>query len=487
MVAFAVLAFVAAGFALTRGGDGDDKKAATAAPRKLNLVNPNAGERFASSDGVGGPTTTWPRDQYQLDGTLADLGSTGTVYSLGGSDLTDADVATMARALGLSTTPTPTGSGWSLGDADQYFEVYTIDGVGVASVNYSAAGQGFSSPGYPGEGSDPTGTMAPNEATAEPSPPVRCDDHEDCPPPPTTYPPESPATTLYPPEATLAPPADLPDESRAERIARDLLSAMGVPDLNWSAVLGDNSVMSSSVGCAVTGAPTTTTCPQPPPPVMRSRQVTLTATIDGQRVDAVGWRVSVGDGGAIEDVSGTWGRPVAIADYPLRSTADVFADLQAGTAFELGGSYARRFEAVGAAIAEDSTVSPAPSTIVPQPYVVTITGVERGLGAVEGIEDGRRVTYLVPTYHYTVSDGGYVEVVAIDPSLFGAVTPPEQVEPQPAPDPVFPDVSSSPGVPERGYATVAPSESVPAGPAGDPSMSSVPTTYPVPTSVVTGR
>jgi hypothetical protein len=119
--------------------------------------------------------------------------------------------------------------------------------------------------------------------------------------------------------------------------------------------------------------------------------------------------------------------------------------------------------------------------------VVTITGVERGLGAVEGIEDGRRVTYLVPTYHYTVSDGGYVEVVAIDPSLFGAVTPPEQVEPQPAPDPVFPDVSSSPGVPERGYATVAPSESVPAGPAGDPSMSSVPTTYPVPTSVVTGR
>ena len=76
-------------------------------------------------------------------------------------------------------------------------------------------------------------------------------------------------------------------------------------------------------------------CPTGPPEAS-ARTVTLSLMLNGTRVDGVDWSVTIGEHRRIESIYGEWATPAALRNYPLRSTAAVFTDLQHGTAKYVG-------------------------------------------------------------------------------------------------------------------------------------------------------
>ena len=92
---------------------------------------------------------------------------------------------------------------------------------------------------------------------------------------------------------------------------------------------------------------------------------------------------------------GEWASPATVGSYPLRSTAEVFADLQAGTARYTGPQ--PMIAQAGPAGAD----TPADVTTPTSPAVtVHVTGVSLGLARWDGIDSGATVVDLVPTYAF---------------------------------------------------------------------------------------
>ena len=63
---------------------------------------------------------------------------------------------------------------------------------------------------------------------------------------------------------------------------------------------------------------------------MSARTVTYRRMIDGVDVPGLDWSVTIGEHARVVAVNGTWADAAAPVAYPLRSTADAFADLKGG-------------------------------------------------------------------------------------------------------------------------------------------------------------
>ena len=221
-----------------------------------------------------------------------------------------------------------------------------------------------------------------------------------------------------------AAPSGVPDPSAAEGIARNVLDRMGV----LGAQQWDVDV-SNSGGVAV-ACPAGVACPIVPP-IVFDRTVTFHLVLASAKVQGADWSVTVGAHGRIESVSGVWATEQTVSSYPLRSTHDAFADLQAGKAHLVGP---QPMMALGAPqIASPSP--PAPTT----PVVVHITGVGLGYATWDTFDGATAHVDVVPTYRFharTTNDSATydIEVLALDPAVFDIVNPPTS-NAMPAPQP----------------------------------------------------
>ncbi len=365
---------------------------------------------------------------YVLDAPLADLGFEAPVRTLVGHDVSEADVARFAAALGLHAAPARTDWGYEVRDGDALLNVET-DG-GTTWIDYSSAGNAGVDVGGSGSSEPSSGAVA--------VPPDALDA-------PATLPPAAPPV----PVPTLPPPVDVPSSDDAARIAQSLLDDLGVLDgQQWA------TDVTASNGDLAVACDSDAPCPVPETMPARERIVTYDLVLDGIRVPDAGWSVTIGNHGAVEAVSGTWARTELAGSYSLRSTQDVFDDLQHNRA-QFIGAQALLEDAAAAAENASTTVSvePGPST----PPDTHVTGVALGIARWDGTEDGRAVVYLVPTYrfHARTGDQTYdVEVLALDPAGFSitpaptglggtkgaknggaqTVVPPREVAPLPAPE-----------------------------------------------------
>ncbi len=320
--------------------------------------------------------------KYVLDGSLADLGPTGTVRRLVPHDVSDADARRVAAALSLEAARVVRNAdGYSVSGPEA---TLTISLTGSSSyVTYGLGG-----PQAVG-GSSGAGTIGSPTASS-----------------PSTVPP------------------DVPDEQATATIARALLDRMGVLGTEqWTVDVSNSGGV--AVACSV-GVP----CPTVPP-VVYERTATFSRVVDDTNVQGADWSVTVGAHGKIESVSGNWTAATTLGDYPLRSTRHVFADLQAGKARLVGP--------------QPMTALGTPAISSPSSVVVHVTGVARGYATWDAFDGANVHTDLVPTYrfHARAADGGTpydIEVLALDPSAFDIVSPPTSVpkvipEPAPAPAP----------------------------------------------------
>jgi len=217
-------------------------------------------------------------------------------------------------------------------------------------------------------------------------------------------------------------------------MAQALLDGLGVLNgQQWSHDVSDVG------GIAVSCAPGVE-CSSTPSPVT-ARTVTYDLVVNGVQVPSVSWSVTIGEHRRVESVSGTWAQPASVGTYALRSTQNVFNDLQGGHAQYVGPQ-----PLAATASPDATTVTTNPS----QTIEVHITGVALGLARWEGLDHSQTVVYLVPTYrfHAQVKGGSPydIELLALDPASFSIVAPPttggpttsqtsSSVVPQPAPAP----------------------------------------------------
>ncbi len=320
---------------------------------------------------------------YTLDGTLADLGSAAPVRKLIGHEMTDADLARIAAALGMQGTPRRTADGASLENGDATLTITTTGGVTVVDYFQTAGAAGVdggSSAGSPGTASDPP----------IPAPDVKPD-----------------------PMPTMPPPVDVPSADDAANIAQSLLDNLGVLDgQQWSHAVEDPDTAVSS--CAAADG---SECPPTEPMPVYSRTVTYELLIDGQKAPGVSWSVAIGERGRIEYLSGTWISTQDLGEYPLISTTQAFEDLKKGD-----GLPQPMTAQDTPAIAEAPDAPNRPDTIDPPPAIqVRITGASLGVMRWDGTENGNPVAYLVPTYRFHANTDGSeydVEVIALDPASF---------------------------------------------------------------------
>lgn len=325
---------------------------------------------------------------YVLDRTLADLGAAGPVRKLVGHDVSDADLTRIAGALGLHGTPQRTGTGYVLHDGDA---ALTIDTSGaVTFIDYSASGGSVSVGGAGGASSPPSAGRT--------GPPI-----------PEPVPEPMPVTP---------PPVDVPTADDAATIAQSLLDQLGVlAGQQWS----HDVVAADAVASA---CPTNAYCPVVRP-VVYARTVSYQLLLNGEPVPSVMWSVTIGEHRRVTSLSGSWASVQAPTNYPLRSTAAVFDDLQNGRAQFAG---------------------PQPLLAIGMPIhakvaEVHITGVSLGTARRDGTDHGKAVAYLVPTYrfHAQVAGGApyEIDVIALDPASF--TTAPIAV-PAPKPESVAQEV-----------------------------------------------
>ena len=399
------------------------------APRKLALVT--SGGRADAAIYPQRPTV------YALDGTLPDLGTQAPVRRLVSHDVTDADVARIAGALGMHASPVKTGTGYEVHDGDAVLTVDTTGGVTYVSYSSTGGAGGVSAGGTAGSGSanPSTGVAVPPDAgppgtaqpTVVPSPP----------------PVDTPATE---PSTTIPNPVDVPSADDAAGIAQSLLDGFGVlGDQKWAHDVTDAN------GVAFSCAPDAASCNDTPAPPVTARTVTYELLVDGARVPGIDWSVTVGAHRAIESVSGTWAAAGDPSPYALRSTKDVFADLQHGRAQYPGPQpmLAQGSPEAAPLVAPGTVLGTAPDTV--PPLEVHITGVTLGSARWDGTDNGQPAVYVVPTYRFHArvgqSDPYDIELLALDPGTFTIASPPvpkggpvpggagSGVEPQPAPAP----------------------------------------------------
>lgn len=543
-----VVLLVGGGLLIARRDNGSDQPGATR-PRTLSLVASAAGNKDSLQTTAGAEPSLFPaqKTEYRLEGTLPDLGKTSVVWKLNGPNVDATFVNKLAQAFGVPGGPRQVAEGWQVEAGDAFLAVRSVGGAqitfgrtttmpgisgssgGGVSSGSSGAASGTASAGATTStasniittgrtaGAVPGATTTSMATPPHPTPgkpPV-----EPGPPPVSTPPVTTPPMTA---------PANLPSAADAQRIAHQLLANIGAigDDADWRIEVTDGSTYGVATSCAVGFE-----CPPSPPPVVTSRRVTFHRLVNGVEVTGLEWTVEVGDRGAIQSADGVIGTLDSLGEYPLRSTNDVFADLQADKArYVSGRGMPLGVETMKSAIATDNSVSaaesaPASTTIAkggvpttvapfrgaptsaspnelgangptqpsgapseppstgtgdsvpgnpgdgiapgepnpgdgqtiveppistPPPIVITITGAKLGLGLVTGSEDGKLVTYLVPTYRYSVKAGANdtstlesniertIELIALDPSFLNDVQPP------PTPQPLGPSGPDTP-------------------------------------------
>jgi hypothetical protein len=375
------------------------------------------------------------------------------VYRVVGADLDAARVAAMAATLGIEGEPVVGPDGFQVADADHTLSA-SRSGDGPWYLWYGPGGRSVD--GVDGGGGS-TGSVGDDPALLEE---LRAR--------------EQAAEAEVPPIAT---PTDLPSPEEAERLARDLLTRLGVLDgADWDVTVTDAGTVGVAVACPE-DADAPTTCDPGETTSVLSRSVSFRRVVDGAVSSGLDWWVEVGDGGVVQSLSGTLGALEAQGEYPLRSTRAVFDDLVGGTGWWYGDVRALAAEgdadvtsgaATGVAeepatddttgagtdpsggddpgvIEPEPTPEPLPDPLPeplpePEPVVVTVTGAERSLLLVGGFESGAGSSYLVPAYRFvgTYADGSEysAELPALDPAnVAPPTTTPPATEPAPLPEP----------------------------------------------------
>lgn len=381
--------------------------------------------------------------RYRLAGALKDLGQEAPVYRLVAPALDAADVARMAAALDISGEVVAVeGGGWEASDADRTLQISGDTSAWFVSVwNGPSYREIEGSTGSSGGGSDGS-TGSGSVETGEAEPPVVED-------PDNSGPDDSGVVPEPIPEPEPIPvPEDLPDDGQAIGIAKDMLDALGVPSGDWQFEVMDSTMMGIAVACA----PTTDGCTDTPTEsVVLSRAVVAHRLVDGHIVSGLDWYIEIGDHGVVQSVGGVLADIERVADYPLRSTTDVFEDLQSGDGGIFGEPVALALGDTGIVIdCPDNArcAAPEPECIegCPEPEIVEVTVTDVSLGAqvfYAADENGNPVQYVVPMYHFigSLPDGTEwsADLLAISDEY---VTPPTVVEPTPDPGPVEPPVGA---------------------------------------------
>ena len=415
----AVVALVAAACG-SAAQSGHGPSAGTTVPARLELAF--SGREATASAQEGAPAIFPVRPtEYVLDAKLPDLGPRAPVRRMDAPEVDSADVKRFAHALDLGGAPVRKPTGWEVQGADATLAFIVSDGR--VSVSYSP-GAANAVGGSPGSGGGATTGSAASDGSVTKGAPS-----EPAPVPPT------PNDLSQPPA-----PVDVPGADAARTIARALLDRVGVlAGQEWSTAVSDSGGV--AVACVV-GVP----CPTVPPQVS-ARTVTFSLVLDGTRVDGADWSVTIGEHRRIESLNGEWATPAPRGNYPLRSTADVFADLQHGKARFTGPQpmTALSDSRVGAPSIEPSPAVPA--------VTVHVTGVSLGIARWDAYDEGHTFLDLVPTYRFHTRVEGRassdIVVLALDPGVVTFTNPvpkakPLPAKPAPSPPPVSGGAESTP-------------------------------------------
>ena len=404
---------------------------------KLDLAPTGGSSTVAAAD--AGPAIFPQRPaKYVLDGSLPDLGARAPVWRMRAHDVTAADVTRFADAVGIAATPVRNAGGWQVQGANATLSFLVADGVVIVSY----------SPGAPGAAGGSTGSGV-AVATTNPGGTVVNGPIKVVPPVPAPVPPPVPVPVTPMPTVVLPPPpVDVPNAADATTIARALLDRTGVlAGQTWSTAVSDSGGV--AISCPV-GAP----CAAPPPEVS-ARTVTFSLMLNGEKVDGVNWSVTIGEHRRVESVYGQWVVPQTVGSYPLRSTANVFADLQHGTAKYTGPQPMTAFATpavvgvtVGGPSRGDGGIA---SKSEPAPMTVHIVGVTLGVAVWTANDHGNAVSDLVPTYRFRARvDGGQpydIVVLALDPGSTTFTEPAPRPAPRPLPPVLTPDTAVAPLAP----------------------------------------
>jgi hypothetical protein len=356
-----------------RDGGGGDQIGARRLPIALGS---SAGGTATAEGRAAGPATDMAMlayVHYSAGEDLPALGGDGAAYRLrGGVDV--GALRAVARALGLQGEPArdpDQKDSWTVRDGDALLTASEHGGSWWYSSDSPAMDRGA------GSSSGSSGSSGAVDPSCPPD--AKCID----PVPVTT-------TTVF------VPPADLPSEAEARRIAVELFERTGAD---------------------LAGADITAEGPY------ESWFVSAYPKVAGLPVSGYGYTASVGPKGVILDAAGVLSRPEDLGPYPTLGTRQAIERLNAGMSFGygLGGG---REQAV-----DDLAVSSSAAPVAPsEPIEVVLHGAERILVLVSAADDSGD-TYLVPGYRMTGDDGQVAEVPAIDDE---AMLPTPTTTPAPA-------------------------------------------------------
>lgn len=289
--------------------------------------------------------------------------TTSTAWRYQG-EVTEADVARIAAALGVAGTPAALpadqGGGWVVGPQDGSAPSVTVSTDGLGSWWFNAPYSGPVVECVLPVDTDPTDSVVPVEECPEPTPPE-----------------------------------GVPTEDEALAATEDLLAALGVDRgaVELEAYADD-----------------------------WSANTTVFPLIDGSRTQ-MAWSFGFGENGALQWASGALLEPVVVGDYPLVGCEAGVARLNDEANAWLGGGgvpmpaddLARSSGAAGvpepAPLPDDQVLIDPAAPVDTTPVVVTLTScsVERmPVWAADG------TVWLLPSYLFTADDGGQYSVIAID-------------------------------------------------------------------------
>ncbi len=416
MAGLAAVALGAAGLIAWRGDGGGQVVQPMALPI---VVGPSAratATTMAGALSAAGPVT------YVAGPDLAPLDGSASAWRVSSARPTEAEVARLAAALGLTAAPTATADGgWSVSGNDTVLVVSRITGLGGWVWSYS-----------------PEATIA-GGTSSSPVTTVPGDMSSDlCRPPATTIPPGpsrgsggAPGAVSTCGSTAPTPPVGVPDEAAAESAARTLWSHAGFDTTGWKV---------------------TSTADE------WSAQVTAAPVLDGTPVEGLDLTVSFGGQGAIEQASGWFGVPAPADTYPLMGTTKAIAELNAGhtvggiepmmaTATAPPTTYAPAVDdlqrrpppttrcpvdegcvpcpataSCSPPVTAPVTVEPLGPTVTYAPVTITIDRAELVLVAEPGTDGA---AWLVPAYRLSSSaTGGSWTVLAVDQSYIAPAGPP---------------------------------------------------------------
>jgi hypothetical protein len=405
-------------------------------PRLPIALGASVGESTKSAAGSSapvGPATDMAMLRpvtYVAGDDLPLLGGSGAAYRLRGG-VTEDQVRTLAKAFGLTATPTREGTHWSVQGDSGRLDVddggggmwWYSSGAAMGGAGDSGSGSVSSSGG--GTASPPGAILVAPVAPDAPVPGVTT----------TVVGPSSPeqAIALCPPDAKCAepvpfvPPADLPTEADARTKALDLLRSVGA-DVDHADVHVDGPY--------------------------EAWYITVEPRIDGLVASGLSYSVQVGPKGVISGAGGTLAHPERLGDYPVLDTRKAIDRLNTQFAVPMGapedlaardGLASTTAPAAPAATIEPNTtvstdtacdkVAPPPdgSTgittmeacvgggpttptepyVPPEPQTIVLHGAERILMLVPA-SDGSTDAYLVPGYRFTGDQETVIDQIAVD-------------------------------------------------------------------------